>query len=98
MALPTISDLLGLDIVYLGQPFCRVAAKTGVDLNSLDYVYLGQPFWGLVPAAVVTGYPIKRWNGSAWVAATLKYYSGSFISNKPIKVYVGGAWHDVANT
>jgi len=44
MALPTPSDLTGLDYSFKGQPFCNIPAKSGLDLGSMDYSFQGQPF------------------------------------------------------
>lgn len=41
----TISS--GLEFIYLGEPFVRVAAKIGIQLSKLDYIYLAEPFYGL---------------------------------------------------
>ena len=40
-------DLTGLDLVYQGQPYVRIAApNSALSLMGLDYVYQGQPFAG----------------------------------------------------
>ena len=55
MAVPVINDLLELDVVYLGAPFVRIAAKADVDFSTLDIVYLGAPFYGLAYITPVGG-------------------------------------------
>lgn len=47
MAVPTISDLLTLDVIYHGAPFVHIAAKPDINFNTLDIVYHGAPFYGL---------------------------------------------------
>lgn len=51
MATPTKTELCKLDYSYLGQPFCRVAAQTGLSTTTLDYSFLGMPFVGAYDAA-----------------------------------------------
>jgi hypothetical protein len=36
--------LATMDVVYNGQPFIWVPAKTTIDETTMDYVYGGQPF------------------------------------------------------
>ncbi|MEI6577536.1 MAG: hypothetical protein WCO63_15275 [Bacteroidota bacterium] len=47
MALPTASNLTGLDFVYLGKPFCQVPARSDINTNGLDVVELAKPFWAV---------------------------------------------------
>lgn len=44
MSLPVFNDLLGMDVVYYGQPFVQGPAKSNIDLFLMDTVYYGQPF------------------------------------------------------
>lgn len=55
MAVPTIDGELTLDIVYLGAPFVRIAAKADIDFSTLDIVYLGAPFYGLSYITPISG-------------------------------------------
>ena len=56
MGLPKQTDLIGLDLVKNGQPWCQVPARPDIDPTTLDIVKAGQP-WGVNPygAATVTG-------------------------------------------
>jgi len=44
MALPTKTDLVKMDVPYLGQPFVYVPAKQVIETKTMDYSYLGLPF------------------------------------------------------
>ena len=44
MALPNLTDLVGLDYVYQGAPYLDGAATALIDLDTLDYAFLGAPF------------------------------------------------------
>ncbi len=56
MSLPIQTDLIGLDFVKVGQPWCKVPARSDIDPTTLDIVKNGQP-WGVNPygAATITG-------------------------------------------
>jgi hypothetical protein len=44
MALPVPSELLTMDVVYLGSPFVEMASKSSTVLLTMDTVWLGSPF------------------------------------------------------
>jgi hypothetical protein len=45
MALPTYSQLKGMDWAFQGQPFVEVPVPgKNISLMTLDYAYQGQPF------------------------------------------------------
>jgi hypothetical protein len=46
MALPTQSDLLGLDFGHYDGAFAQVASKSTTNLDTLDFAYLNGPFAG----------------------------------------------------
>lgn len=44
MALPTASDLLGLDYSFCGEPYCVVCPSASLQLSEMDISFLGEPF------------------------------------------------------
>lgn len=46
MALPTRTDLVGLNYAFWGSPFLEVPAKTGVDVLTMDIAFNASPFVG----------------------------------------------------
>lgn len=44
MGLPTESEITGLDISYLGEPFFWVKSSPSIDTSGMDWSYLGEPF------------------------------------------------------
>lgn len=69
MPLPSKSDLQTLDIVYLGQPFVQVEAKS-LDTKTLDVVYLGRPF---VAKGIGAGSVVYVKVNGVWVESTNIY-------------------------
>jgi len=50
MALPTFTNLKGMDFSFNGEPFCNVSTGTG-SLGGLDTAYEGEPFSGTKAAS-----------------------------------------------
>lgn len=92
MAAPTTTDIKALNFSYKGQPFCRIANSS---MNTLDFSYQGKPFWALSSVIVITGLPIKRWSGSAWIDVNIKYFTGLIFATKPVKAYINGSWQTI---
>ena len=44
MSLPVPSDLLTMDVAYLGAPFVELASKSSTVLLTMDTAWLGSPF------------------------------------------------------
>jgi hypothetical protein len=82
MALPTITELLTLDVTYKGSPFCEIAAKSGIDTSTLDITYLGMPFTGLAPSGGVT----TTWKMYVGSVQASKIYAGA---TELIQSYIG---------
>ena len=58
MALPTFTNLKGLDVSFNGEPFCNVSTGTG-SLGGLDTAYEGEPFSGTKAASGGGGVDIQ---------------------------------------
>ena len=69
MALPVQTDLITLDFVKDGQPWCKVPARSDIDPQTLDIVKDGQP-WGVNP-----------YGGTAAVSGTLAGTLGNVTAN-----------------
>jgi hypothetical protein len=93
MSIPTKSDLLGMDLAYLGQPFVNVPSKCTTIPSTMDYSYMGQPFVGNLSYFGT----LKRWTGSVWVKAKLKVRNGGSWIIKPLKIFDNTEWKAIDN-
>ena len=62
MALPTRTEILELDVSWLGRPFCKVEAKALTTVE-LDVSWLGTPFVG-APYVATSTFKAAWANGS----------------------------------
>ena len=84
MALPNRDNLDSLDVVYLGQPFVQVEAKS-LSSQNLDIVYLAQPFVGAPADAVLVSSNVYVNVNGTWKQASQVY------------VNISGVWKDVVD-
>ena len=88
MPLPNKSELQKLDIVYLGQPFVQVEAKS-LKTTSLDISYLGQPF-----VTIPSGLNVYANVGGTWTQASSAYVnvSGIWKEINQVSSQISGTW------
>lgn len=81
---------------YKGQvtPSLR---SLGTSNGTMNYWDKGQVASSLLEPLTYTGGELKRWNGSNWVLAKMKYSNESFWSWKQLKRWNGSSWVSVNN-
>lgn len=93
MALPDRDNLTSLDVVYLGQPFVQVEAKS-LSSQNLNIVYLAQPFVGATAPPSPPNVYVNvngTWKQASQLYANVNGVWKDVVDDK-LNVKVGSSW------